>query len=173
MAQQTIALPSAWFLSGAFDGGFKQWTAPLGSSRPLIDDALSVASGTAFIRLIVFANGRVQILLGVASGDASRDLTPAVEMNGVFTLRVGTTGVDFGILGADVSEPYQWLPTNASDIIAFYRAIGTTAVAATFILRDGPANHLPLIVGKKVAGAYIGGKKVAGGIIATKVAFRG
>ena len=98
--------------------------------------AALVSGGVAanFISLRLHPDGRVRVQL------SGPDFADAVETSGIFTLTVGTRTIDFGILGADLIAPYEWLPSNSAEFIALYntlpRASGGTA--ATLVLRDGP-----------------------------------
>ena len=138
MAEQVIPLPASAFTT--FVDGVtptKRWVFAVGSYIQLDDDLTDNAD--AALRLISIAsNGLIFIALDPEPTTGRRDFTADVESSGVFTLASGSESVDFGIFDADMADPYIWTPTNSAEIIAFYNAIGTSNVAATLTLRDGP-----------------------------------
>ena len=173
MAEQTFQLRAGTFSSSA--GGSKTWSSIAPTGFGYVNSALS-ARGTgdgAFLRSVgIFhrnghaLDGQVNIQL---SPNNPEDFTAAVETNGIFTLASGSHSVDFGILGADTSEPYAWVPDNSADIIAFHYAIGTSNVAATLTIRDGPKPSIAL-AGVARAGTP---KATATGRIAPHIALAG
>ena len=66
--------------------------------------------------------------------------TPEFEETGrlIFTSSDGMT-LEVMIANADISEPYNWVPTNSAEVIAFANHIGTLANSdATLTLSDEP-----------------------------------
>lgn len=141
MAEQVIQLPRNRYVSGVNQ---KSWVFPIGS-RPLLDTAIGAQPNIAFVQILIGNTGSVGIGLGdQSSADVRRDFADAVENNGIFTLAVDGHSVDFGILGADVTEPYSWTPSNAAEITSFYNAIANPTGTATLTLRDGPIAVAPV-----------------------------
>lgn len=165
MAEQMLQLPADQFrFTRLSNRRVKRWQ----SLTIPIDTALLRLSPASLVDFYIREDGRISLTLA----SSAQDLTNAVETAGIFTITVGTNSLDFGILGAASSTPYNWIPTNSVDVIAFYNAIGTSRLAATLILRDGPkiTSLRAFINNKRVAGVYINGKKVAGAFINNKKA---
>ena len=86
----------------------------------------------------VRSNGSVVVNINLSSQAANVDLSNAWEQNGGFTLTVGNNSLTVLNDGADTSEIYAWTPSNSAEVTAFFNAIGTTGVTATFTLFDTP-----------------------------------
>ena len=83
--------------------------------------------------------GRVSIQIGF---NIRRDFTPAFEAGGriIFTASDGEM-LEVQIADADMAEPYQWIPTNGADVIAFVtHVVGLADLSATLTLTDDPAH---------------------------------
>ena len=129
MAEQTFTLSASSFL---LLSGVKRWFVSSSPGHGFITDT-ALAPARTWLRSINITGSNGRVFLDVDPAD----LTSNVETNGIFTLTSGSNSVNFGILGADTTEPYAWIPSNANELRAFYNAIGSSNVAATFTLRDG------------------------------------
>ena len=129
MAEQTFQLPANTFMGSS---RIKRWVVSSSPGFGHIDSAL-VENPAWLDEVRLDENGQVLIS---QTPRLIRDFTPAVRINGLFTLTSGEHSVDFGIFGADMQEPYRWFPDNVAEVVAFYNAIGTSDVAATLTIRD-------------------------------------
>ena len=134
--EQTIDLPSAAWTEN-IDGG-DGWEFATG--RPAIDAGLEPAGEDRYFhRLSVRSNGLLALRFQSAAAGAitqDNDLTDTFEQSGTIEVTVGGTSWIFALGGADVREPYVWVPSNAAtDGVAFYNAV-QSATDATITLRD-------------------------------------
>ena len=75
----------------------------------------------------------------------TRELTPAFESTGRIIVQAsdGET-LEVMIADADISEPYNWTPTNSAEVMAFSLHVrGLTDTNATLTLTDDPATVAP------------------------------
>ena len=153
LSQQTIRLATDVF--SAFPS-LVFWSYPVGQ-RIAIDQVFN-PSGVTTTRYfqylsIQLADGRLVIRFSDPEGESGSlggdDLSSAFEPDGIFTLSApGVSSVDFGLLGADTEEQYQWVPSNGAAVAAFATAYNALAVKpeASLIIRDGslPASAVML-----------------------------
>ena len=141
MASVTVNLP------GYFDSttqGLIAWTGlvPLGST---FDDGGALQTLNSVQLTYQGGNeGRVAISM---EGTNTR-FTPAFEATGriIFTASDDET-LEVMIANADMTEPYQWVPTNSAEVITFTNHVrGLTDHTTTLTLTDdppGPVNVAP------------------------------
>ena len=124
MAFQSILLPSVYHSTSTGAGGWD-----FGSSGQLIIPELS-PNDTRYL-----TNFRVRhsnqpsrlrlvferTLLGNQTG---QDLTDQFELNGAIRVTIGNEKWTFQLAGADLTEPYNWTPSNGADIDELYNAVG-------------------------------------------------
>ena len=133
MASVAVALTNA-----SVDSGQISWTDDVSLGTVF---SLSGSEQTLDILRLWYegtAAGQVQIFL---LGDNER-FTTAFEATGRFILTAsdGETLEVIGV-GGDMSEPYQWRPTNSDEIIAFAsHVVGLTDRNATLTLTDDPVS---------------------------------
>ena len=142
MAQQTIQIP-ADAPRLATHATRRGWDWP--NNRTSIDNSLkAVASRNAFLSELTFSStGQVRLILDNGSSGtndrAGLDLSNAFETAGGISLTIGGTTYNFDVNSADRTEPYAWDPSNSSDVTSVYNALSSSSVAATLVIRDGPA----------------------------------
>ena len=112
------------------------WQPPTGS-RPDIGTVLTITQ--AYVeRILIFRSspneGRTWIRLApnqtVSGFQAGPEFTDQMETNGTITLVAsdGTTVATTGI--SDMTEPYEWTPSNATEILAFANHVVGLDIAA-------------------------------------------
>ena len=115
---------------------------PGGSISRYLARLAVVTTGSSTTKVVLqFASSQFES--GSGGGD---DLSDAFENDGVFTLEATGAGlVNFGILGADLTEVYLWSPTNVDDVLAWGNAFAVLATTpdATFTIRDVAASTAP------------------------------
>ena len=140
MAQQTIQLPSNrnfGFSSGGFLG--RNWI--FSNNRPSIDDSLkNNSSDNRYLSSVaVRSDGQVRINLASSTSGSQNnaDLSNAFEQNGGIDILYNGTTYSFELSGADTSEPYEWTPSNSSEVTTLYNALlSATDRGATLTIRD-------------------------------------
>ena len=86
-----------------------------------------------------------RVALSVALSDQGGQSSPGQDLSGDFetqgsiALEVGSLSLTVELAGADLTEPYSFIPSNAADVIAFEAAVRALATVpdATLTLDDG------------------------------------
>ena len=149
MAIQTIALPA---LNEHILSNPDRIEWGIGQFRPQIIAALRPpGEANRYFRVCNFqANGRVTLDIddapsgGVTSG---LDLSDGFEATGRWRVTTSQGSIEVALSGADMAEPYTFVPSNFAQVVAFYNAhTAGQQYAATLILADetippsGPQN---------------------------------
>ena len=75
-----------------------------------------------------------------ASSESFDDLSALFESSGSIEIAAsGQTPIIVELSGADLSEPYRWMPSNSADVVTLYNALdglGNDSTAATITIRD-------------------------------------
>ena len=135
MPEQTIPLLAAWSTSTR-----GLWQVPAGS-RPEVVAALWSGSEPRYLGYVqVISSGLVDIRFASPEGEnvhqSGDDLSDEFEANGSITLTAGGGGFTASLAGADVREPYTWIPANSAEVTAFHAGLPQGDVAGVLVLRD-------------------------------------
>ena len=147
MAEQTLTLPAHHYAEGSAAVLWQNLGSPdteLDSAFVPVDDTVYPRRQLNIVRLdrISGQAGLEFIALesdGTAS-PASADLTDAFEATGGFEITHATVGsLTVELAGADMTEPYIWIPSNSAEVIAFANAVFALSgnQSATLRLFDG------------------------------------
>ena len=132
-ASQAIALQASWYSENF---AIIRWNA--GTSGPAIDSALTAGTDEVRFASVTLSrvNGRVD--LDLASGGNS-DLTAQFEQSGTLAFAVGDLSLTVALAGADMTEPYSWIPANDAEVEAFADAVADLSgnQAGTLTLDNG------------------------------------
>ncbi len=124
----------------------RYWDFPA-NSRPAIDAALTGGPARTARRAGVHSDGTVDLTFSVGQTDASlgNDLSSIFEQYGSIVFTADGTTLQVNLAGADTTEPYNWVPSNSSDVIAFFNTLPDTSgsQAGTLALRDYDADAAP------------------------------
>ena len=107
------------------------------ATRPAIVSGLAGSSNRWLWSVGVQANGGVNLDFSTSSGGASQGrLSQAFEQSGGLTFTVGNNSVTVAAsaLTFRSSSGYHGVPSNSSEVTAFFSAIGTSNVTATITL---------------------------------------
>lgn len=157
-------------------------------SDEVIDgDLAAEVDPTYLVYIAVFIDGRVRVQTGEASNQLGPfrrdDLTSLWETDGQVDFAIGGNTLVVagpnapGSTMTDDSEPYEWTPSNSTEVIVFTNALLALPVldrSGTVTLRDfDPASTSNILIGsdpvdrvyvgsEEVSAIYIGSTKVFG-----------
>ena len=134
---QTITLPSSIWSRVRGDGNVlvMVWQFTEGAA-PSINAALRGSAARTFLAVTFRASGQIGLHFSDGTANISRqDLSDKFEQSGGFTITAGNQSLTVALAGADTEESYDWTPSNADEVTAFYNAV-TTATEATLVLSD-------------------------------------
>ena len=124
LASQTIPLPESWWHEGMTNGKtVRYWSSRIPNpvaNNVAFDDAFKPSGTDRFFRgFEVLDDNTIGIfvdrtLAPPMSSPVDSDLASAFETGGFIDVIVDDYGFRFA-MGGDVTEPYQFIPTNASD----------------------------------------------------------
>ena len=137
--EQVIELPAIDYLKFA-SFGIATWAITAGQ-RTRIIDGLAGAEEKYLVAVTVFSDGRVRLGFGNNTSTSDQDgddLSDDFEANGSVMLEYQSDAFTAELAGADLTEPYQWTPSNANEVKAFYNALPAVRAAARLTLRAHP-----------------------------------
>ena len=136
--QEGISLLDAWY-SRLHSNTEIQWQPPV-NSRPVIHASLTRGLANLYLRSVRISTvGRIRVDLATtqSAGD-NAELSHQFELHGSITIRVGSHEITVQMAGNDLSDPYSFIPSNQTDLVAFYNAVvAETDHAAGVDLNDG------------------------------------
>ena len=158
MASVTVTLPDAEF-ENQNNSRIRYRIA--GTARPSLANQISADGAEIWLALFALRYagtplGRMNVVL--AQPQSERDLDPhddfsdQMEQNGTITM-VASDGVSLAVTGiSDSTEPYDWIPTNITEVVAFANhlrglAAGRRSLTITFDDNAPPDNSAPEVTG--------------------------
>ena len=159
MATQTLIPPA-----NAFFGDLLLLTGGTGALTR-IDSFLAGSAERYWASLSIYGStGRVVLAFTntspAAPEAANEDLVPAFETNGILKVLHLHDEFTVELSGADLSEPYDWTPSNAADVISFFNdlvTLGSPVLGYSISLTLDTAPVAPTIANKtNQAGVSVG-----------------
>ena len=119
---------------------FKLWL--LSAPPPTIESAFTPPGKSPRTLFAVSITSRGVVGLTFSSSDTTDDLSDKFERSGTFTIETDTLSLTVRMAGNDLTEPYNFTPSNSAEVRAFYNALSTEngATPATLTLRDFDPN---------------------------------
>ena len=134
---QTFNLPAAYYVGNI--AAIRYWQFPA-NNRPVVNEGLTGGSSRTIRRIGIHDDGEVELTFSTGQTDSSigNDLSSTFELSGSATFVAGGISLQANLAGADVTEPYSWIPDNSAEAIAFFNALSDTngSQAGTLTLRD-------------------------------------
>ena len=138
MSEQSIPLLADWYSAAAT---FKYWQPPSGN-RPQIDAVLTDGNTRVLRYIEINSNGLVR--LNIASDQTEenltgQDLSSQFEDNGSLIITAGSNSITVSLAGVDTLEPYEFIPPNSVEVIAFFNALSddSNSESGTLVIDDG------------------------------------
>ena len=113
------------------------------SRREAINASLTGGPSRYFGAVIAVSNGQFRLWVADPQSefprDAGDDLSALFESSGSVEITIDGNTLLVALAGADTSEPYEWTPDNAAEVIAFHDAVDVhprNSVSGVVVLRD-------------------------------------
>ena len=125
------------------------------SNRPLVDAALRGAFNRYLASVQAHLDGHFVISFDESSSgqdSINADLSAAFESSGSVSVDVSGESLTVALAGADLTEPYNWTPSNSAEVTALYNALATSTDAADIIIRDYTPPDDPITISLSASG---------------------
>ena len=120
--QEGISLLDTWYTK--VSNTEIKWEPPA-NSRPVVNADLTREQADLYLRKVVIqSDGNIEVDLATTqAADDVGELSHQFELHGSITFRVGSHEVTVQLAGNDLSDPYNFQPSNHAEVTAFFTAV--------------------------------------------------